>query len=536
MNEIENMLSKDAEIPQLESEVEKELSDALNGQSVEQYMDKVSSDQSESMTPDEEAAQAQSAPTDPEKKEGAGGEQQQQEESFKVQLKRGRISSVRNEDVFVDFAGEDSRLQGVVPLKQFDRPPRPGSIMDFVVERIDESEGLIHLSREGAVSTATWEHLTKGASVEARVVGSNKGGLELEMVGRIRAFMPASQVDVGHVDDLDQFIGQKIQATVSEIDRRGKRVIISRRRYLEQEKARASKRIWSTLEEGKVVKGKVTSLVQYGAFVDIGGVDGLLHITDMSYARVRKPDDIVKVGDEIDVQVLKLDHEKKRVRLGLKQTMADPWDAIEGKINVGDQITGTVVRIADFGAFIEIEPQIEGLLPASEISWRRNAKVSDEVSAGQSLRLAVIAADFEKRRITLSLKQSQGDPWVGAEHKFARDSVIEGTVKSTTEFGAFIEVEAGVEGLVHISELANQRVNVVEDVVKVGETHKFRVLEIDEEKRKLSLSIRAVENPVREEGDRQQRGRRSDRGPAKSTLKLPKGLLGPRGPLKGGIE
>ncbi len=540
MNDIDKMVNGGGS-PQLDAEVEQELAAALEGQSVEQLM--------------EQAAGATHA-VEAEAGAEAGAEPKDAPAPhFDAELKRGRILRIDRDDVFVELAGLDGRLQAVVPLRQFDRPPRPGSIMEFVVDRIDEQEGLIHLSREGAISAATWEHLTKGAVVEARVTGANKGGLELEMVGGIRAFMPASQVDWGHVEDLQPFVGQKLHALVHDVDRRARKVIISRRRFLEHEKERNRLRTWATLAEGQSVSGKVTSLMPYGAFVDLGGVDGLLHITDMSYARIRKPEEVVKVGDEVQVVVLKLDQEKKRVRLGLKQTQADPWEAVEGTIHQGAQVSGTVQRIADFGAFVEIMPGVEGLLPASEVSWRRNARVADEVQVGQALRLAVIALDLENRRVTLSLKQAQGDPWMGAEHKFASGSIVEGKVKSTTDFGAFVELEPGVEGLVHISALSHQRVAAVEDVVKVGEVRQFRVLDVDEEKHKISLSIKALDEsaPAAEERPERSANPRGARtggfggggrggnfggggGGKASPLKLPKSLMGPTRKLKGGIE
>ncbi|MCX5660642.1 MAG: S1 RNA-binding domain-containing protein, partial [Planctomycetota bacterium] len=382
--------------------------------------------------------------------------------------------------------------QGVVPLRQFERPPRLGSIMDFVVERIDEAEGLVILSREGAVTRTTWDHLQKGAIVEARVTATNKGGLELEMVGNIRAFMPASQVDLHHVDSLEKYIGEKLHAMVQEIDRKARKVLISRRMFLEQERAQKRVKVWAEIEVGQVREGVISSVVEYGAFVDIGGVDGLIHISDMSYKHIGKPAEAVKVGEKVNVKVLKLDKEKQRISLGLKQVAPDPWEGLETRLTAGEAITGRVIRVADFGAFVEVETGVEGLLPASEITWKRAVKVSDVVKEGDMLRLVVLQVDPAKRRISLSLKQSQGDPWVGAEHKYAKHSLADATILSATDFGAFAELEPGVEGLVHISELSDKRVNAVTDVVKVGEKHQFRILEVDEDNRRIRLSIKAV--------------------------------------------
>jgi len=520
MNEIEPGLTNQQAASQLDDEVQRELDKALGDKSMDQLL--------------AETAQHPAQAEDADDLDGAADPAADEPKRVVQELKRGRISSIQGDDVFVELAGLDAKMQGVVPLAQFDRPPRKGSIMDFVVERIDDAEGVMHLSREGVATKAAWEHLARGAVVEARVVATNKGGLELEMLGSIKAFMPASQIDLHHVDDMEQFVGQKITALVHDIDRKGRKVVISRRHYLEQQKERLKRRIWSQLEEGKNVEGKVSSIVEYGAFVDLGGVDGLLHISDMSHSRIGKPGDIVQVGQTITVRILKLEREKERIRLGLKQAMPDPWDGVEGRFKAGDQVTGKVVRLADFGAFIEIEAGIEGLLPVSEMSWRRIHKPGEVVKEGDTLRLGVLHVDPEKRRISLSLKSVKGDPWVGAEHKYAKNSLVEATVRSTTDFGAFVEIEQGVEGLVHISELSPQRVDRVEDVLKVGDRKQFRVLDIDEEERKVRLSLKAVEHPVEE---RKPSAGGGGGASSRAQLDLPKRKHVPAGKkLKGGIE
>ena len=435
---------------------------------------------------------------EPDRPEGeaadASGDGKKAEKDFHHRVARGRISAIRGEDVFIDITGglsaEGAKLQGVVPLVQFDRPPRMGSIMDFVVDTVDEKQGLVFLSREGAISLATWDQLVRGSVVEARVTKSNKGGLELEMVGSIRAFMPASQIDVYHVDDLDQFVGQKLEAVVQEIDRKGKKVLLSRRVHLENQKVKNRDKVLAELEVGQERKGTVSSVVDFGAFVDLGGVDGLVHVTDMSHSHVNKPSDVVKAGDQVTVKVLKIDAEKSRIALGMKQVQPDPWESAGDKYKVGEQISARVTRTANFGAFIEVEPGIEGLLPLSEMSWKRIHKAEEVVKSGDVIHVAILAVDPNKHRLTLSLKAAKGDPWVGASHKFAKDSMVQGKVTSITDFGAFVELEQGVEGLAHISELSNQRVNQVTDVLKVGDTKEFRIKDIDEDKRKISLSLR----------------------------------------------
>ncbi len=493
-----------------DADLDREVAEALGSQSVEQLM--------------EESALPAPSADEPAAGEGHAPPKQQR---FEPAIKRGRISAIRGDDVFVELAGIDGKNQGVVQLRQFERPPRLGSIMDFVVERFDQAEGLVILSREGAVTRATWEHLTRGVIVEARVVATNKGGLELELVGGIRAFMPASQIDLHHVDDLETCVGQKYHAVVQEVDRKSKKVIISRRQFLEQERAAKRVKMWEELEVGQVREGTVSSVVDYGAFVDLGGIDGLIHISDMSYRHVGKAAEVVQPGQKVSVKILKLDVEKERISLGLKQVAPDPWEGLTDRLRPGEAITGRVIRTADFGAFVEVEAGIEGLLPASELTWKRSVRPADVVKEGDVLRLVVLQIDPAKRRISLSLKQSQGDPWTGAERKYAAHSLMEGTILSTTDFGAFVELEPGVEGLVHISELSDKRINAVVDVVKVGEMHQFRVLEVDEDNRRIRLSIKAVTAPPPEPAKPQARaGQSADGAKAAGKTGAPAGQPG----------
>jgi len=414
------------------------------------------------------------------------------------ELRRGRIDAISGDDVFVKLAGVEGKLQGVVPLKQFERPPHIGSIMDFVVERLDESEGLIHLSREGAVSRSTWQQLNKGTIVEARVTATNKGGLELEMIGGIRAFMPASQIDIRHVEDLEPLIGQTLWATVQEINRRGRSVVLSRKRHMEHERRAKREKLLKELDVGQTRQGTVTNIVDFGVFVDLDGIDGMVHISDMSYGRIEKPSDAVAVGQAVTVKVLKIDHEQHRIRLGLKQVNPDPWDQVDQRLHVGDQATGRVVRTTDFGAFVEVEPGVEGLLPVSEISWKRIKAPTDTLSEGDVLQLKILRLDAASQRLSLSLKQAEGDPWSDIAEKYPRYSIVEATVQHTTDFGAFVELEPGVEGLVHISELADHRVAQVGDVLQVGQRHPFRVMQIDPDNRRIKLSLKAVKHPPAE--------------------------------------
>jgi len=409
---------------------------------------------------------------------------------FHHALKRGRIARIHGDDVFVELGGIEGRNQGIVPLTQFDRPPRVGSIMDFVVRKFDEAQGLIHLSRETAVSLSTWDELTRGSVVDARVTGTNKGGLELEVAGNIKAFMPASQVDLHSVGDLEPLIGQKIEAMVQEIDRRGKKLLLSRRRLLEHRREQAARKLWSELEEGQVLEGKVVRIMEYGVFVDLGGVDGLIHISDLSHQRISKPQEVVEEGQTVEVKVLKIQPEKQRIGLGLKQTKPDPWDAAAPNLSPGQTVNGRVVRVESFGAFVEVAEGVEGLLPISEMSWKRIDKPEQVVQEGDSLRLVVLKVESEKKRLSLSLKQAKGDPWEGAQEAYQKGAWIEGRVVRETDFGAFVELDEGVEGLAHISELSDRRIGRVSEVVNEGDVKRFRVLDVDPESRRIRLSLR----------------------------------------------
>ena len=386
----------------IDQEVDRHTREALDGQSFDQWMEQAST------PPSSEEPAVEPASDSPQ----ANAEEPAESTEVPYELKRGRVEAISGDDVFVKLGGVEQKLQGVVPLKQFERSPHIGSIMDFVVERRDESEGLIHLSREGAVSRATWRTLQKGTIVEARVVATNKGGLELEMIGGIRAFMPASQIDLRHVKELDPLVGQTLRAMVQQINRRNRTVVLSRKRQLEHARRAQRQQLLKELEEGQTREGTVTNIADFGAFVDLGGLDGMIHISDMSYSRIEKPSDVVAVGQTVTVRVLKIDHEQHRIRLGLKQVNPDPWDQIADKYPRDSIVEATVQHTTTFGAFVELEPGIEGLVHISELSDRRVAQVTDEVEVGRKYAFRVIEVNPESHRIKLSLKAAKDPPVV----------------------------------------------------------------------------------------------------------------------------
>lgn len=404
-------------------------------------------------------------------------------------MRRGKIISVnaQRDQVFVDFGGKS---QGMAAFSQFETEPKVGDEMDFHVERFDTKEGLLILTRKGAAAqNVTWENLEVGQVVEGMVTGVNKGGLELQ-VKQMRAFMPAGQVDLYFVPDISTMIGQKLQAEVTQFDREKKNLIVSRRNLLERQKEEARQKMMEEIEVGQIRRGTVRNVTDFGAFVDLGGMDGLIHVSEMSHRRGVKPSDFVKVGDMVDVKVIKFDRETGKMGLSLKQTMADPWQGAEAKYSVGTPVTGRVTKVENFGAFVEVEEGVEGLLPVSEMSWTRIRHPSDVVKVGDTIRVVVISADPANKRISFSLKQAGIDPWANVKDRYAQDMIVDGKISRVVDFGAFVELEPGLEGLVHVSELSDQRVRTPADVVKPGQDVKVRILDVDPQARRMSLSIK----------------------------------------------
>jgi small subunit ribosomal protein S1 len=407
-------------------------------------------------------------------------------------LRRGRVISIdaAKDEVFVDLGGKN---QGLAVLSQFEKEPVIGQEIDFHVDHVDGREGLLMLSLKGSVSTnVTWDNLEIGQIVEGMVTGMNKGGLELQ-IKNMRGFMPAGQVDLYFQKDISIFIGQKMKVEVTQFDREKKNLIVSRRNILEREKEESKQKLLAELTEGQVRRGTVRSVMEYGAFVDLGGLDGLLHVSEMSYRRVKNPAELVKVGDVVDVKITKIDKATGKLSLSLKQAMADPWQNASDRYPVGTAITARVARIEAFGAFLEAEEGIEGLLPISEISWQRIRHPQDVLKEGETVKVVVLSLDPAQKRMSLSLKQAGGDPWANVESRFMRDMVVTGKVTRVADFGAFVELEPGLEGLVHISELSNQRVRTASDVAKPGQDVRVRILDVDTEKRRIGLSIRRAE-------------------------------------------
>jgi len=319
--------------------------------------------------------------------------------------KKGKVFRIHGQDVFIDLPG--SRTQGVLPLTQFpEGPPALGSEIEINIEGFDSANGVLLLSRKGAAVEADWSSVAAGMTVEARVTAVNKGGLSVDVNG-IRGFMPISQIDLYRVDNPEQFVNQRLLCLVTEVNAAEHNLVVSRRALLEKQREETREKLWNELAEGQVRQGIVRSLKDFGAFIDLGGVDGLLHVSEMSWQRVQDPSAIVQPGQTIQVVVLKIDRERRKVSLGLKQLTASPWDNISTKYSIGDLVTGKVSRLTDFGAFVELEPAVEGLIHISELAPQRVFRVSDIVKPGQEVQVKVLSVDPAQRRIALSLKAAQ---------------------------------------------------------------------------------------------------------------------------------
>lgn len=406
----------------------------------------------------------------------------------------GTVVGVSGDDVFLQF---DAKTQGVLARNQFGKKEvlDHGRRVDVTFERYDADSGLLVVSRKGALQRATWTNISVGMVAQGRVTGVIKGGLEIDLKG-IRAFMPGSQVDPAPLKDISVLLNQTIPCEVLEVDRRHKNVLVSRRKVIERERAAEREKLLAELAPGQVRRGVVGSITDFGAFVDLGGVDGLVHISDLSWTNVGKVSEVLSVGQEIEVKVLKVDRERDRISLSYKATQPDPWEGVEERYPAGTALKARVTRLADFGAFAELEPGVEALVPLSEMGWSRVNRASEAVQVGDMVDTVVLRVELAKRRIALSMKQAQADPWQGVLESFAPQSLIEGTVTRLADFGAFVEIAPGVEGMIHISELSDKRVKSCGEVVKVGQKVETRVLGVDQEQRRISLSIKAVHAPT----------------------------------------
>ena len=407
----------------------------------------------------------------------------------------GTVVSVTFDSVLLDIG---RKSEGILPLSAFQADkaaPKPGDKFLVSVKGRDP-EGYYELSRGKIARPTDWPALEKAFNEKSVIMGTVtgviKGGVSVD-VG-VRAFMPASRSGTRDAADLEKLVGTEIRCHIIKLDTTEEDVVVDRRALQEEEERLSKERRYSELTEGDTVQGEVRSLTDYGAFVAIGGMDGLLHVSDISWQRVNKPSDVLAVGQPVEVKVLKIDREKQRISLGMKQLQPHPWEAVSGKYAVGERVRGTVTRIAEFGAFVELEPGIEGLIHLSEMSWAKKLKrASDVVKPGETVEAVILGVNAAEHRLSLGLKQTLGDPWAEAPQKFAEGSIVEGPITSITKFGAFVQLAEGVEGMIHVSEIsADKRINHPQDVLKLGQVVSAQVLAIDAQKRQLRLSMKQL--------------------------------------------
>ncbi|MFZ0933794.1 MAG: 30S ribosomal protein S1 [Bryobacteraceae bacterium] len=407
----------------------------------------------------------------------------------------GTVVAVTADSVLVDIG---FKTEGILPLADFTNAGEAVKRGDKVAVSIKgrDPEGYYELSRLKVERPRDWSALEKAFADKAPIAGMVtavvKGGLSVD-VG-VRAFMPASRSGAREAADVEKLVGQEIRCRIIKLDTADEDVVVDRRAVLEDEEREAREKRYSQIKEGETVTGTVRSLTDFGAFVDIGGVDALLHVADISWGHVAKPADVLKPGQELETKVLKVDAAKRRISIGLKQLLPHPWDLVGEKYKVGDRVQGAVTRLADFGAFVELEKGVEGLVHLSEMSWSKKVrKPADAVKPGEQVEVAVLAVNQAERRISLGLKQVLGDPWAEVPQKFPVGSQVEGTVTSLQKFGAFVELAEGVEGMIHVGDItAEKRINHPQEVLKVGQMLKALVLEADLAKRRLRLGMKQL--------------------------------------------
>ena len=443
---------------------------------------------------------------EPEELESSGPSKEMQEiyeqsvrDIVEGEIVRGTILEIHDDNVLVDIG---YKSEGLIPLKEFRSPAgeitaKVGDVVDVYLEQKEDTEGLIVLSREKAEKIKIWDELSKvyekGGPVTGTILGRTKGGLIVDI--GVRAFLPGSQVDLRPVRDLDKLIGKAYPMKIIKLNQKRGNIVLSRRELLEEERKHLKEATLTNLTEGKVIKGKIKNITEYGAFVDLGGLDGLLHITDMSWGRVSHPSELFQVGDEIEVVVLKFDRTNERVSLGYKQRLPDPWDAVEQRYPVGSKVKGKVVSLTDYGAFIELEEGVEGLVHISEMSWTQRVKHPSKVVAiGDVVEVVVLDVDRGNKRISLGMRQAEPNPWNSIEERYPVGTRVEGRVRNLADFGAFVELEEGIDGLIHISDMSwTKRVRHPSEILKKGDKVEAIVLHVDRTNHRISLGLKQVQ-------------------------------------------
>jgi small subunit ribosomal protein S1 len=409
---------------------------------------------------------------------------------------KGRILEVRPREVLVDIG---YKSEGAIPTSEFDDADdlQVGDEVEVLLVRLENDEGTVILSKERAAYRQNWDKIVKvfqgDGLIKGKVKAVVKGGLTVNI--GVEAFLPGSQIDIVPPKDLQQFVGNTYDFKIVKINDDRKNVVLSRRELIEAERASKRASFMETIKIGSTVKGVVKNLTDFGAFIDLDGMDGLLHITDMSWGRLGHPSEMVKVGQELDVLVLDINKEKERVSLGLKQTQKNPWEETEGRFPVGSRVKGKVTNLVPYGAFVEIEEGVEGLIHVSELSWtKRITRPSDVLTVGQELEAVVLGVNKEEQKISLGVRQLEPNPWDEIEHRYQIGRQVKGTVRNLTAYGAFVELEEGIDGMIHVSDMSwTKKINHPSEVIKKGDEVEAVVIDIDKQNQRISLGMKQLE-------------------------------------------
>ncbi len=410
-------------------------------------------------------------------------------------LIKGKVIGFAGDDVVVEVG---LKSEGLIPREEFAAMTdlKIGDEVDVLLESLEGDDGLIELSKRKADRQIAWQRIVDTTKeedvVEGTVMRKIKGGLLVDI--GVPVFLPASQVDIRRPHNLDEFIGRKVRAEILKIDTERRNIVISRRKLVEHERSAAKQNLMSNLTEGQIVTGTVKNIADFGAFVDLGGIDGLLHITDMSWGRINHPSELLKIDDKVEVKVLNIDREKEKIALGLKQTESSPWEEIEAKFPVGSRIKGEVVNIMSYGAFIRLDDGIEGLVHISEMSWTRRVNHPSEiVTAGEEIDVVVLEIDKNKQEISLGMKQTEVNPWELVSEKYPNGTIVTGTIRNLANYGAFVEIEPGIDGLLHISDMSwTKKVTHPNELYKKSDEVECVVLDVDRDKQRISLGIKQL--------------------------------------------
>ncbi|QDU09218.1 30S ribosomal protein S1 [Gimesia aquarii] len=412
------------------------------------------------------------------------------------QIIDGVILSVEGEEVLVDIGFKSEGVVHIDEWSEEEEVPKAGDKVQVLLEEVEDEFGLTMLSKRKADRIREWEKViathAEGDVVSGTVVRKIKGGLLINI--GVNVFLPASQVDIRRPSDIANYIGRTIECVILKIDEARRNIVVSRRKLIEEKREKLKQDLLSKIEEAQVVKGVVKNIADFGAFVDLGGIDGLLHITDMSWGRINHPTEIVKIDDEVEVMILSVDREKEKIALGLKQKTPSPWELVESKYPVGTKVIGHVVNVMSYGAFVKLEDGIEGLVHISEMSWtKRINHPSELVNIGDEVEVVVLGVNKDKQEISLGMKQTQSNPWDEVTKKYPEGAKVKGTVRNLTNYGAFIELEEGVDGLLHVSDMSwTRKISHASEVMKKGDEIECLVISVDEERKRIALGLKQL--------------------------------------------